>query len=263
MASGSGDFERPFGTLLSGNFREVRNFATAPGNGRLRMSDGNRRNGTRFPGFQYGDGIKEVFRSEGPDSRNSCGLRSVPQGKEYRVRAPLDQGRGVGDHAPDAAERTVQREFAQNRDTVEIPIGKPAFFRDDPERDGEIEGRTGFPEFRGSEIDRYAFGRKGESGVPDGGPDAFAAFLDGGVAKPDHGERRESGGYVGFDRYGTSEKAPYGRGKYVFNHEKSAEKGYFSRYRKNNTEKERFVKRESGGLFCPQGANVVRFSRFS
>ena len=56
----------------------------------------------------------------------------------------------------------------------------------------QIEARSSLSDVRRSEIDRDACRREIESGIPDGRPDSFLAFLDGNVGKSDDVEVRHS-----------------------------------------------------------------------
>lgn len=114
------------------------------------------------------------------------------------------------DDASNPAERPVEREFAQNRNSFEIVVMEAVFFREDSDGDGQIERGSGFSDFRGSQVYRYALLGKCESRVSNRRAYALATLLDRRVAKPDDGERRESGGDVDLDRDGVSRQSPNG-----------------------------------------------------
>ena len=131
------------------------------------------------------------------------------------------------DHSRHAPNGSVEREFAEHRDAFEVFFRESAFVRHDAERRAEIESRTGFSNFRRREIDRYAFCRKCQAGVPNGRTNALTALLNGCVPESDDRERRQSRGYVYLDSDGMPGKAPDKRRMNGFNHKKSAEREYF------------------------------------
>ena len=128
------------------------------------------------------------------------------------------------DDSSDLPQASVERELAQNGDAFEFASGQSALFGDDSQGDGEIERRSRFSYFGGSEVYRDPFLGKGKSRVADRRTNALAALLYCRVPESDDGERRKSRGDVDFNRNGVSRQTPNRRGKYVFNHKKSAEK---------------------------------------
>ncbi|MFZ3233317.1 MAG: hypothetical protein WA194_07545 [Patescibacteria group bacterium] len=230
VSSGGGDFEHAFRPLLSGDVAKIGNVANRSGFvvgvGRFLVF---KRNRQAFPAFLENlHRIGEILGSVGPDSRNPRGLPGVRDGKEEVGFSPFGERCRMRHDSPYATEVSVERQFPQDRDSLEIPIGKAAFFRKYAYGYGEIERRSGFADFRRREVDRHPLLREGESRVPYRGADAFAALLYGRVAEADDGKGRESGGDVDFDRNGMSRQAANRRRKYGFNHKKSAENDIFA-----------------------------------
>lgn len=230
VSSGRGDFENAFRPLLSGDVAKIGNVANRSGlvvgTGRPPVFE---RNCQAFPTFfENLHRIGEIFGSIGPDSRNPRGLPGIGDGKEKVGFSAFGERSRMRHDSSYSAEASVERQFPQDRDSLEIAIGKSAFFRKYAHGDGEIEGRSGFSDFRGREVDRYALLRKGESRVPYRGTDAFATLLHGRVAEADDGKRRKSGGDVDLNRNGMSRQAANRRRKYGFNHKKSAENDIFA-----------------------------------
>lgn len=226
VSSGSRDFEHPFRALLSGYFgeigdvfyfrrRPVRNFG-------FPLFE---RGGASFPSvFEYFDRFGKAFCPECPDSGDSRGLTGVFDRQEDVGLAAFGERRRVRDDSSDLPQASVERKLAQNGDAFEFASGQSALFGDDSQGDGEIERRSRFSYFGGSEVHRDPFLGKGKSRVADGRTNPLAALLYCRVPESDDGERRKSRGDVDFNRNGVSRQPPNRRGKYVFNHKKSAEK---------------------------------------
>ncbi len=230
VSSGRGDFENAFRPFLSGDVAKIGNVAGGSGFsvgvGRRFVFERNRQAPPPF--FQDFDRIGEILGSIGPDSRNPRGFAGVGDGKEKIGFSSFHERCRMRHDSPYPAEASVERQFSQDGDSLEIAVGKPAFFRKYAHGDGEVERRSGFADFRGSEIDRHPLLRKGESRVPYRGADAFAALLYRGIAEADDGKGRESGGDVDLDRNGVSRQTPNRRRKYGFDHKKSAENDIFA-----------------------------------
>lgn len=263
MPSGRRDFEYPLRPFLSGDFGKIGNVFRSC---RRSVRSGGRfvfeRYGASFPPvFQYFHRIGKAFRSERPDSRNPRGLAGVFDRQEDVALAAFGERRRVGDDSSDLPQTPVEGEFAQDGKAFQFAFSEAAFFGDDSQSDGEIERRSRFPDFGGSEVHRDPLLGKGKSRIADRRTNAFPALLHGGVSKSHDRERRKSGGDVGFDGYRVSRQSADGRRKYGFDHKKSAENGYFRATEIDNTGKRAFVKAEKGGLFCPGRRNVVLFLR--
>jgi hypothetical protein len=222
VSSCGGDFKRALRPFLSGNFQKIRNVRFHVFERRAFAFYGN--GGSKFSFSKRFDRFAKGFRSVGGDIGDARRHLRVAFGNEKVAHPVFRKGRRVGYDSADVPKRSVQGEFAKDDRSREGAFFQSALFGHDSEGDGEVESRSGLSDFRGSQIDRDAFLRKGESRIPDGGPNPLAAFLYCGVAQADDGKRRKSGRNVDFHSHELSKKPSNRRGKYGFNHEKSAEK---------------------------------------
>ncbi len=96
-------------------------------------------------------------------------------------------GRERRDHGEDAGTGRTSPPSAELAEQGDRPRPGPDLLgpEEDPDRDGQVEGRAGLAQLGGREVDGDAPRREGEPGVADGAADAFARLLDGGVAEPD------------------------------------------------------------------------------
>ena len=230
MSSGRGDLEHPFRAFLAGDIGKIGNIRN-PSLCALR-SDALRifkRDGFAVsPEFEGFGRLGKAFRSECPYSGDSRGFERVSERKQEVGFSAFDERRRMRDDASDFPKVPVEGQFAQNRDSFEVAVRQAAFFRNDSERDGEIERRSRFSYFCGSEIDGHPFLREGKSRIPYRGTHPFTTLLYGRVAEADDGERRKSGGDVHFDGNGMSRQSANRRGEYGFDHKKSAENDIFA-----------------------------------
>lgn len=232
MTSGGRDFKRALRPFLPRDFRKIgnpfeffeRSARLFGGNGTIGEL-GEFRSGTLFKNVQR---FAEIGRRVRPDSGNPRGFGRVARGYEDFADARFDERGRMRHDASDFPERSVERELAEYGDRVQFGFADPAFFREDADGDRQVERRSRLAEFRRGEVYRDPLLGKGESRVPDRRTHPFAAFLDGGVAEPHHGERGKPGGHVGFDRYRMSRNSPNRRRENGFDHKKSAENDIFA-----------------------------------
>lgn len=210
MSSGGSDFENPLRPFLSGDLAKIRNFRGPFGISSVlagsRISE--RCRGSREAVFKNLHGLREILGAEGPDSRNSRRFPDVLHRQEDVRFSAFDERRGMRHDSSDFTKGSVEGELAEYRNPFEFAFAEAAFLRNDPERDGEVESRSGFADFRRREVDRDPLLRKGKSRISDRRTDPFATLLHGGVPEADDGERRESGGHVGFDGNRVSRNSP-------------------------------------------------------
>jgi hypothetical protein len=108
---------------------------------------------------------------------------------------------GNREHAANAVDGTVERQFAEDHGIVDGPSVQLSRGGEQSERNGQVEGRACLADIGGREVDRDAVGRELEARVSNGGPHAIAALANGRVGQTDHGEVGEAERYVDLDMH--------------------------------------------------------------
>lgn len=197
VAAGRGDLERPLGVSLSPDLREVHVVCRGLARRGVRVHTGRLDRPLAAEPLDRFAEAPERERREVPDHR---GLAAVGGGEQKAVEAFAPAGQGDREHAPHGMDLAVQRQLAdQEKPAQRVPLHEPRG-GEDPEGDGEVEGRAFLSEVGWREAHRDALHGEGIAGVPDGAPDAIAALADGGVGEADHVESRQSRGDIDLHR---------------------------------------------------------------
>ena len=212
MSAGRGNLQGPFDGFLAFDFIEINLlFVVAvedPGD----IDDGR---GYLQLAFEETHGLAQVLNGDYLEAGNDGRLGGV-LGRDEDAALALFPGReGNRQDAFDGTHGAGQRQFADHDVVVQL-VGLQLFAGGDHGHgDGQVETGSFLFNIRRGQVDGGASEGEGEPGIDQGGHDAVARFLDGGIGQADNHDDgvAEAGIDFDFDRVGLD---PVNRGRTDF-----------------------------------------------
>ena len=144
---------------------------------------------------QPSDEVAQRLGGEHADALDEGSLRRVDARDDGAAVARVARGADHRQHAVGVAQQPLQREFAQQHRAAQVRFDLAAA-GEDADCDGQVVGGALLAEVGGGEVHGDALHGELAAGVADGGADALARFLHGGVGQADDGEGGQAGGDV-------------------------------------------------------------------
>ena len=184
VPAGGGDFEGTLDAVLAFDVGTVDLVSLMP----AEFLDGAGAGGEEgFFAAEVVEGIAEAGDADDADASDDAGFLGIVGGDDDFLTALSAGRKGDGEDTFHRADAAIEGEFANNRAAVKDgAVEVIDAVGDHPQRHREVKAGAFFFEVGWRQINRgAAAGGAGEGGVGDGGPDAVAAFADGGIGEAD------------------------------------------------------------------------------